>query len=248
MNVKFSIRKSLPGIMNSSRIVQALLTVLPVLTAGLYLLGLSYHQGYLAAFGIDDSIFPIASDRALFNGFISLFTITFPAAIYTIGAFGAFVVMVIVAAILSSTTQVQSAVVRANAWINRWRSTTTSPVASDLVDKSAAIYGYATGLFLIYLSLLSMAALAAKSGGEQAQKEMMDFGSGRTTSVQFFSDKSPSPRLGKLVICGEKYCALWEATGTTLFRHEVIDRIVTYNHALKEKSTSKPAMETSPNQ
>jgi hypothetical protein len=143
---------------------------------------------------------------------------------------------------------VQSAVARANAWINRRRSTTTSPVASDLVDKSAAIYGYATGIFLIYLSLLSMAALAAKSGREQAQKEMMDFGSERTTSVQFFTDKSPSPQLGKLVICGEKYCALWEATGTTLYRHEVIDRIVTYSHALKGKSPSKPVIGTSPNQ
>jgi hypothetical protein len=63
----------------NDRPAQLIVTVLPVLSAGLYLLGLSYHQGYLSAFGIDDSLYPLPTDLALFSGLFALIGVSFPA-------------------------------------------------------------------------------------------------------------------------------------------------------------------------
>ncbi|PPK72519.1 hypothetical protein B0F87_1171 [Methylobacter tundripaludum] len=221
--------------------LQTLLTVLPVLTAGLYLLGLSYNQGYLAVFGVDDSVFPLASDKALFTGFVSLVTLTFPAVLYAIGAFVAFIVLIFVAAVLSSTARVQSLITRIEAWITHRRPAgITSSIAGDLIDKSATVYWYASGFVLALLLFLVMAMLSDKAGHEQAEKEVADFQSGKAISAQLFSPQVPSPYLGKLVMCGDKYCAFWSNAGTIVVRHEAIDRIVTHNPWLKGMVTSPP--------
>lgn len=226
-------------------VLQTLLTVLPVLTASLYLLGLCYNQGYLAVFGIDDSLFPLANDRALFTGFVSLVTLTtliFPTIPYTVGAFVAFVVLILVAAVLSSTARVQSVVIRIKAWLARHLSTRlASPMAGDLIDKSATAYGYMLWFVLVLLLLLVIAAFSDKIGREQAEKEVAEFQAGKATSAQLFSPQVPAPYLGKLVMCGDKYCAFWSSAGTIVVRHEAIDRIVTHNPSLKGAAAGKPA-------
>lgn len=225
--------------------LQTLLTVLPVLTAGLYLLGLSYNQGYLAVFGIDDSIFPLASDKALFAGFFSLVTFTFPAALYAVGSFVAFIVLIFVAVVLSSTVRVQSVVTHIKDWTARRRPVgLTSPIASaasDIIDKSATVYWYASGFVIALLLLLMMVAFSSKVGREQAEKEVTEFQAGKAISAQLFSPQVPAPYLGKLVMCGDKYCAFWSSAGTVVVRHEAIDRIVTHNPSLKGMAAGKPA-------
>jgi hypothetical protein len=212
--------------------LQTLLTVLPVLTAGLYLLGLSYNQGYLAVFGVDDSIFPLASDKALSTGFVSLVTFTFPAVIYAVGAFVAFIVLIFVAAVLSSTARFQSLVTRIKARITHRRpAEITSSIAGDLIDKSATVYWYASGFILALLLFLVMALLSDKVGREQAEREVAEYQSGKATSAQLFSPQVPGPYPSKLVMCGDKYCAFWSSAGTIVVRHEAIDRIVTHTFA-----------------
>jgi len=241
-----SIERTTPGKLGSAShanvLLQTLLTVLPVLTAGLYLLGLTYHQGYLEAYGIDDSVFPLSSDKALFNGFFSLLVVSFPGILYMLGAIGAFVVLVMVVAVLSSTARVKAVVANARSWIEERRpdQPIVSPVANDLVDKGAALYGYATGLLLALVLPLVMAALSAKSGKEQAEKEIANFSAGKATSAQLFSPELPAPYTGKLVMCGEKYCAFWGSNGTIIIGHEGITKIITSKPALVGKSASAP--------
>jgi len=71
--------------MNELRL-QTILTVLPVLSAGLYLMGATYHQGYLDVFGLDDSLFPLATDKALLSGFLALVTFGLVPMLYSIFA------------------------------------------------------------------------------------------------------------------------------------------------------------------
>lgn len=228
--------------MKPSRLLQTLLTVLPVLTAGLYLLGIAYHQGYLEAFGIDDSVLPLANDRALLNGFFALLVVSFPAILYTLGAIGAFVVLVMVVAVLSSTERVKSLVARAQSWVKRRRTNqlAVSPVANNLVDKGAALYGYTTGVLLAPVLVLVMATLSAKSGKEQAEREIANFKDGKAASVQLFSPELPTPFTGKLVMCGDKYCAFWGSSGTIIIGHEGIAKIVASKPVLVAKPASAP--------
>ena len=226
--------------MKPTRTLQTLLTVLPVFTAGLYLLGLSYHRGYLTTFGISDTVFPLASDMALFTGFISLVNLTFPAGFYAIIALGAFIILVMVAAILSSTTRVRLVVARIEAWVlHRSPKVTLSPATDDLVDKSATAYGYGAGFIVGVLLLFLMVIFSAKNGGEQAKKEIADFQAGKTTRAELFSSQVPHGYVGMPIICGEKYCAFWSSAGTIMLRHEAIDQVVLHIPSPKRTATAE---------
>ncbi len=56
--------------------LQTLLTVLPVLSGGLYVIGATYQEGYLAGFGVENSLFTLPPDRLLFLGLTSLISTT----------------------------------------------------------------------------------------------------------------------------------------------------------------------------
>lgn len=226
--------------MKSSRFLQTLLTVLPVLTAGLYLLGLTFHQGYLEVFGIDDSVFPLASDRALVNGFFSLLVVSFPGVLYMLGAIGAFAILVMVVAILSSTKHVKAVVARVQSFFEKLKSKQpiASSVANDLVDKSTALYGYMVGILIAIILIAVMTSLSAKSGKEQAEKEIKDFNSGKATSTQLFSPELTTPYTGKLVMCGDKYCAFWGNNETIIIGHAGISKIIANKPVLTGKSAA----------
>jgi hypothetical protein len=71
--------------MSESRL-QAVLAVLPIVSGGLYLLGFAHHQGYLDAFGIDDSLFQLATDRSLLLGFYAALGLILLPSFYTLCA------------------------------------------------------------------------------------------------------------------------------------------------------------------
>jgi hypothetical protein len=232
----------LPSVAMPTRFLQTILTVLPVLTAGLYLLGLSWHQGYLAAFGLDDSFFPLTNDKALSTGFLSLVTFTVSSGIYGYAALGAFIIIAIMAAILSSTVRVRAAIAGASAWIGRHRLSLVIPkAADDLLEKSAVLYWYAGGILIILLLFYIMALFSTQNGMKQAGREMIAFQAGKGISAQIFSPQVQDPLVGKLVICSDKHCAVWSAASTTILKHEAIDRIVTRNLSIKGLATDKSA-------
>lgn len=92
--------------MNESRL-QTILTVVPVLSAGLYLMGTSYHQGYLGAFGLDDSQFPLGTDRSLFSGFLAFVTFGLVPMLYAVFAIFTLAFTVLIAAVLSPHPRVK---------------------------------------------------------------------------------------------------------------------------------------------
>lgn len=215
--------------MTTSR-VQTALTVLPVLSAGLYLMGATYHQGYLDAFGVDDSLFPLASDKALLSGFLALVSFGLVPMLYTIFAalFLAFTVMI--SAVLSSHPRVKH-------WLSvvlfrrpKWRiKTAPSAAMNDLVDRSAIIYGYCIGVFLLTLSLVFVAILSGKSGREQAIKEIRSFDEQVGNFATLHTPLLPSPIRTKQIICGQSHCAFWLGSDSLVLRHESVERLVMHN-------------------
>lgn len=213
--------------MKPTQIIKISLTVLPILTAGLYLLGLSYHQGYLAAYEINDSLFPLASDKALFNGFFNLLTFTFPSIIYTVGALGSFIILAVVATGLSSTVRVKALATKAKYWIaEKKRHPIDTTTSNNLINKSATLYVYTSGIFLILLILFVMTILSDRSGREQAEKEINRFNSNQITTTEVHSNELPATYTGKLIMCGEKYCAFHRADETLIISHESINKII----------------------
>lgn len=83
------------------------LTVLPIRTAGLYLLGLTYHHGFLAKFGIEETLLPLSVDRTLFQGFVAFTTLSAKPFLYSLVAAVALFFTAIFSALVSSSKRIR---------------------------------------------------------------------------------------------------------------------------------------------
>lgn len=214
--------------------LQTILTVIPVLSAGLYLLGATYHQGYLDGFGVDDSLFLLPTDRTFFLGFFSLVSFAIVPMIYTGLAVVLLIIAVAIAAVLSSTD-------RAKRWQaafeNKFRSRPIKLQPSEkvvnLIDKGATLYIYLLGLALLFIILLVIAVLSLKGGREQAAKEIKDFEGQKGNYVQLKEKSQLGPIKARQINCGSSHCAYWLGNEAVILRHEDVDRVTT--HKQKEE-------------
>jgi hypothetical protein len=230
--------------MNESRL-QTALAVVPVVSAGLYLLGFAYHQGYLDGFGIEDSLFPLAADRSLLFGFFAFVSFGLVPMTYALAAFVFLFFTVVVAAVISSAPRVKEIQTRIITKLRSWlHKREPSPSMSFWVDKSGAVYGYAAGGFLVLFLLTVVALLAAKSGKEQAQKEIAAFAEQKGNWVVVHSPLLPEPKRAKQITCSDIYCAFWLGSEALIFRHENIERIVTFNPAVQRTLREKASRST----
>lgn len=206
------------------------IAVLPVLSAGLYLLGTMHHEGYLSAFGLEQSMFPLAIDRLLLLGFIELLGVCVAPNVYAVVAMLVLIAAVLLAGILSSVPQVQhwQAVIaqrRRKFLSNR----APSSKVDALLDKSSNLYIYVTGSLLVVVLLLVVALVSARSGKEQAEHEIADFSAGKSSYLELSAEQVSSPKRAKQIICGATYCAFWLGTEAMVLRTEQIKQIVTHN-------------------
>jgi hypothetical protein len=224
--------------MNESRL-QTVLTILPVVSAGLYLLGATYQQGYLDGFGLEDSLFPLAIEKALLSGFIAFISFGLVPMLYALFAILALFFTVLVAAVLSSTSRVKHWQTKVAAKLRSMRSKSEpSPTMNSIVDRSGSIYGYIAGAFLLIFSLLIVAVLSTKSGREQAQKEIEAFKDKKGNWVMLYTGVLPAPTRAKQIICSTSHCAFWLGGEAIILRHENVEHIVTHNASFQGTSAS----------
>lgn len=215
--------------MNESRL-QTVLTVLPVVSAGLYLLGAMYHQGYLYGFGLEDSLFPLAIEKTLLSGFVAFISFGLVPMLYAIAAILVLLFTVLVATVLSSTIRVKRWQAKIAAKLpSRSSKSESSPTMKHFIDKSESIYGYMVGTFLLIFSLLIIALLSMKSGQEQAQKEIETFKDKKDNWVMLYTGALPAPTRAKQIICSTSHCAFWLGDEAIILRHENVERIVTHH-------------------
>jgi hypothetical protein len=221
----------------SERVVNVLVAILPLLSAALYLLGFSYHQGYLAAFGVDESLYPLALDRALFTGLLAFIGMSFPAVAYALGALCALVIALLVATILSSTASVRSITLSFLRRLPGWRlSHPPSETASALLDRSFVLYGYGIGIVAVLVSLLAMAALSSARGREQAEREISDHKSDRGWTTQVSTRETDLPPRVKLLVCGEHWCSFWSEVGAVTVPRSAIAQMRTARSSMSDAS------------
>ncbi|CAN5912497.1 hypothetical protein BH11PSE13_BH11PSE13_09430 [soil metagenome] len=226
--------------MNESRI-KTLLTVLPALSAGLYLLGATYLQGYLNTFGIDESMFPTPIDRLVFSGFVAFIAFVLVPSFYGFLAMLALSAMVLITAALSSVRRVKHWQTLIAIRLERMRSDNSpSPSPKALVDKSETIYLYAIGVFAITMLLLLSMVLSTRTGKEQARYEIGEFERGEGNSVLLLTDTISTPKKAKQLICGANYFAFWTGNETLIVRHEQVRQIAVHPDASKLLGTNKP--------
>lgn len=129
--------------------VQTLLTVLPVLSGGLYAIGMTYQEGYFAGFGVESSSFSLPPDRILFLGLTSLISFGIGPLAYSVLVLLALVSAVLIAAVLSSLPAVKQRQARSAEWLASKRSTSKpAPSMIALIDKGEVSTAMSSGYWL----------------------------------------------------------------------------------------------------
>uniref|UniRef100_UPI000D367548 hypothetical protein n=1 Tax=unclassified Variovorax TaxID=663243 RepID=UPI000D367548 len=205
--------------------IQTLLTVLPVLSGGLYVIGMTYQEGYLAGFGVEVSLFALPTDRILFLGLTSLISFGIQPLVYSVLVVLALVSAVLIAAVLSSLPAVQQRQARFTQWINSKRGTNkAAPSMIVLMDKSEVLYGYVVGILAITFALVLAAVFSSKTGKEHAEIDIKKWSDGRTRISTLVVDGEP-PLSAFQIACGATYCAFWTGSEARLVRHEQIKQL-----------------------
>lgn len=213
--------------MINERFPSKILSVLPVLTAGLYLFGMTYHQGYLGSYGLNDTMFPLASDKSLFTGFFSFLTVSLPALFYAVFATVFLVIALVIAMVLSSSPRVRAFWTRILRWVPKQESSRTdaNKAATGLLDKSAALHGYLAALIVLFILLIAMSLLSAKSGEELAKKEMSEFAKNAAMVTHVMGKDGVEILRGYTIICSDKFCAFWSGKQTVVVLADDIARM-----------------------
>jgi uncharacterized membrane protein len=211
--------------------------VLPIVTAGLYLLGLTYYQGYLEGFGIEETLFPLSVDRTIFQGFVVFITLGAKPFSY-----------LFIAAIAVFSTAILAALISSNQRIRGWGKLLTSRLrqpssvaplsknAYQWIDKAGIVFIYVTVAFLIYLALLIVALTATQSGKEQASNFIENAKKTREGFVTLNFTNNATPITAKPILCSASHCAYWLGNQAVLYKNESVEKIVTYNMPLHKTS------------
>lgn len=216
--------------------LQTVLTVLPIVTAGLYLLGLTYHQGFLEGFNIEESLFPLSVDRTLFQGFVAFMTLSAKPFYYSLIAAAAVFSTGVMAAVISSNQRVRN-------WGHLLASKLRQPSNKDplsesaflCIDKMITALIYAGIVIFIYLGLFIVAISATKSGKEQALHFIDSANKSKEGFVTLYLPNNTDPVIGKPILCSSSHCAYWLGNEAILYRNESVEKIV--NHITELKGT-----------
>lgn len=219
--------------------LQTALTVLPIVMASLYLLGLTFHQGFLLEFGIEETLFPLSVDRTLFQGFVALMTLGAKPLYYAVIAMLAVFSTALLAVLLASNQRIRSWGHRLVVWLIP--SSNTKPLsagASRIFDRVSAAFIYAVGALAIYIALLVVALTATKSGREQASHLKEQAAKNGDDVVVLYPSNGASPITGKPILCNTLHCAYWLGKEAVILKHESVERIVTHSRSLQEAPVS----------
>lgn len=213
--------------MTNERFPSQVLCILPVLTAGLYLFGMTYHQGYLSEYGLNDTMFPLAGDRSLFTGFFSFLTVSLPALFYAVFATVFLTIALVIALVLSSLLRVRACWSRVRRWLSKQNSlpAESNKAAADLLDKSTALYVYLAALLALFILFVVMSVLSAKSGKELAKKEIGEFANNTLMSTLVTDKQGVEVLRGYTVICSDKFCAFWTGKQAVIVPTDDIGRM-----------------------
>ena len=229
--------------------LKIVLTIVPVLSWGLYLMGATYLQGYLAEFGIDDSMFVLPTDRLLLSGFFSVVNFGLLPFLYAVFAFLLLILAVVASAGLFALPRARARLVlcrrRAVVWLRRHRKVSRFflPVMMA-VDNMGTVCLYLAGPLVVLLLLIFMVKMSSLTGLEHARKEKADFARATGSYVEVSESASAAVMKAKQLVCSSAYCAFWLGAEAVVLKTDQINRITA--HRFREKGGAVPGGQPQP--
>lgn len=236
------VMKARPEAIRHSTKLSSVLTILPIVTSALYLLGSTYHQGFLNRFGIEETLFPLSVDRIIFEGFVAFITLSAAPFSYALVAAIAIIATVPLAALISSNQRIRiwGRILSLKLRKRFSSQSELSESTSRWVDRAGTVAIYLIMAFALYLALLVIVISSAKSGQEQADIFKRNSTQSRDGFVALYFQGGSTPIMGKPIFCSTSYCAYWLGSETVIFKNDSIEKIV----AITTTTTKQTANES----
>ncbi len=212
--------------MSDSKFFKTLAIVVPVITAGLYLLGLTYHEGFLAVYGIELPLFPLASDIALLQGFFALIPIGMQPFLNAMLSILLVFIMGFLAAMLSSHSRVKLVLAKIVSWLRKYM---PSERVSKILDKVSTAYLYFAAAFFLIVLPFFIAILSYQSGQKHAKLNIDNFKNQTGKWVMLYSSHSTLPTKAQQITCSKTHCAFWLGKEALILGHDKIEKVVAHN-------------------
>ncbi|RYE42543.1 MAG: hypothetical protein EOP24_32205 [Hyphomicrobiales bacterium] len=220
--------------------LQVLLTVLPVLSAALYLVGTIYHESYLKSFGVDNSMFPLPLDRVWLYGFTSLLSFGLGPMLTGVPIAVLVFAVVMIAAVLSSFPRLQGIQTATLEYIRAKLPTVPNkptPALINFLDKGGVLYFYFAGAFFLVIALVFALLLSSNAGAKAAEGDKAKWAEGAHRTAAVGIEGEPTFTAFQ-VTCGATHCAFWTGGETRLLRHEqMVSLLVSPAKKTDEKSS-----------
>lgn len=191
-----------------------------LILAGLYALGLTFHQGFLRELGLQETQFALSVDRTFFEGFMAAAQMGVKGILYLIGS-AAGVLIIAELGVLALD------------WINKTdlkqklfkkpNKTSTSQEQNSFADFSLKAFSYILVALILCSFLLLVLILSDKSGMEWALKFKENAMSDKykVNSIKLYKDKESMK--GYLIICNNLQCAYLVNGSTIVFNNRDIE-------------------------
>lgn len=207
--------------------LENLALVLPMVTASLYLMGVSFNTGYLNTLGIDTSMYPLSVDMALYTGFFSFYDASIRR-----------VLSVILAIFIIASLTLSYRYLEPKNWIGRlmnnfvitqedeegfkkfWGKTPFTK-GQDFISKLFVVMVFvALSLFAVWL----VSWLSKTSGQFYAHEFLKKAAKGEIHKVIVHAE-GMSDMTGSSIICGAIYCSFLIDGQTVTLPYEKIQKV-----------------------
>jgi hypothetical protein len=223
--------------------VQIALTLLPLVTACVYLFGMVWHMGYLGVFNVDSSEFPLSTEMNLLTGISFLVIKLVPYIVYPVAAVFIFMILWVISALtfgwlarfgnwmrtyaarIGESKRLRRVLMRIFKYaigphqIDEWGR------AFERVGAWYFRYCYAIGTGLV---ISFMAYYSYCGGKDSAQSQIEKITQGTYAAAnQLRYAKHPEGIPAIRIMCNAIQCTFWtKADGTIFLRHDQIDSVV----------------------
>lgn len=224
--------------MSDSKFINTALAVVPVFSAALYLMGFMYYQGFLDVYGVESSLFPLASDTTLLYGFYVLIptVASLTPVFYAVLAMFALMFMLGLAYLLASSSRVDALHKRvfAKKANKNKRNPEIKQKLDDILVKGETAYYYYLGIFLILLTAVLLTKFAIIRGSDEAIKNIDKFNNQTGRWVMLYTSLSSSPVKAQQITCSNTHCAFWLGEEALMLGHDKIEKVIAHNDIVKK--------------
>jgi hypothetical protein len=211
----------------------SMVTILPLIAAGLYLAGSAYVDAFLASLGLSSAQFSSSFEGLVLGGFLVMFVSGIWPVLYLIVAIGVVAVVATITAFLLRKRDVQRAFD-----LDRALRTASSLAGGDthadrldsLAERLLNTAIISMGTLLIVTTLI---LLPAKAGHAAADRFKANAANGASVLADVFIKGAPGPRAGVLAACNESQCAYWFQD------HSEIFNLVDFAHVVTRPAVKK---------